>query len=462
MSSLSRVGRTAAAVMTVAALAGCAAMLDPRGTQQAIGEMSNHDAADRAMSALTRGDYTAAERSALTALQYNPRNSVGLLVAGLAYQGMGRYELARQYFEVIITNQVPGTIMAPGDGGGVMPRSVVDLARANMAAIDKITGRNTPRSVSESGQPPGAPALGAPPFPVVNRPTPVSGRPAVTTGALEPLRPVSASVTAPGITDAETNVAGRFRILKRLFDEGLITQDEYGRRRAANLGALLPFTEAPPAQGLERPIPADEAVSRRLREIGETLETRATTPAQHAAERAVILDALLPEKPRKAEAAPLPPRDLIEAGQAVGRLERMRAAGLVGPDEAGREKDAIERALDTVLGGQRVAGTATGLKPGIPGQATAMSAANGKANGGGWGVRLGSAKTEQAAKAGWERVKAKFPEDLKALDARIRKVQGEKGVGWHILAGPVADKEAARKLCKTLKLHRQACDPASL
>jgi len=61
-------------------------------------------------------------------------------VAGTAYQGMGRYDLARQYYEVIITTQTPGSIMAPGDGGVVMPRSIIDVARANMALIDKITG----------------------------------------------------------------------------------------------------------------------------------------------------------------------------------------------------------------------------------------------------------------------------------------------------------------------------------
>lgn len=457
MSSLSRLARTAAAVMTAASLAGCGAVLDPQGTQQTFGAVANQDAADRAMSALSRGDYTGAERAAMTALQYNPRDPVALLVAGLAYQGMGRYDLARQYYEVILTNQLPGSILAPGEGGGVTPRSVVDLARANMAVVDKITGRGVPRSAAESGQAPGAPSVGAPPFPVVNRPV---GRPSV--GA-SPLEPVTASVLAPSATDAETNVAGRFRILKRLLDEGLVTQDEYARRRAANAGALLPFTQSPPAQGLERPIPGDEAVVRRLREIGQTLETRATTPAQHAAERATILDALLPERPRKAEAAPLPPKDMIEAGQAVGRVERLRAAGLVSGDEARREKDAIERALDTTLGSQRVAGTATGLKAAQPGQNTAQAAAAGKPAAGGWGVRLASGKSEEAARATWEKIRAKYPEELKGLELQVKKTeQGEKGVRWQVLAGPVADKDAARKLCKTLKLHRQACDPASL
>lgn len=463
MGSVSRLGRTATAIMAAAALAGCAMTLDPQGSQHTVGSLFNQDAPDRAMSALTRGDYSAAERHALSALRYNPRDPVALLVAGLAYQGMGRYDLARQYYEVIITNQLPGTITTPGDGGVAMPRSVVDVARANTALVDKITGRQVARSAAESGSLPQASLVNAPPFPVVDRgPAPLPGRPAVAAGPLEPLSPVSASVTAPALTEAESNVAGRFRILKRLLDENLITPEEYGRRRTANQGALLPFTAPPAAAGLERPIPGDEAVVRRLRDIGVTLETRATTPAQHAAERATILDALLPEKPRKLEAPPLPPRDLIEAGQAVGRLERMRLAGLVAADEAKRERDAIERALDTQLAGQRVTGTATGLRPGAPGATSAMAAANGtKATG--WGVRLATLKTEAGARSQWDRIKAKFPEELKGLEATFKKVaSGEKGGRWQVIAGPVADKDAARKLCKTMKLHRQACDPATL
>jgi hypothetical protein len=463
MNRLSRLGRTATAVMAALALAGCAAALDPNGTRQTVRGMFNQDASDRAMSALTRADYSAAERHALTALRYNARDPVALLVAGMAYQGTGRYDLARQYYEVIITNQLPGTITAPGDGGVAMPRSVVEVARANTAVIDKITGRQVARNAAQSGSMPGPSLIGAPPFPVVDRgPAAMPGRPTVAASPLEPMNGVSASVTAPVASEAETNVAGRFRILKRLLDEGLLTQEEFSRRRAANQGALLPFSVSPPSVGLERPIPGDEAVVRRLREIGQTLETRATSPAQHAAERSTILDALLPDKPRKLEAPPLAPKDMIEAGQAVGRLERLRAAGLVGADEAKRERDAIERALDNQLGTQRVAGTATGLKAGAPGGTSALAAANGKVAGA-WGVRLASLKTEDAARTSWNSIKAKFPEDLKAFDASFKKVtQGEKGQRWQVIAGPVADKAAAQKLCKTLKLHRQACDPATM
>ncbi|MBC7951716.1 MAG: SPOR domain-containing protein [Rhodospirillaceae bacterium] len=437
--------------MTVATLAGCAAVLDPQGTQDTLGGYVNQGASDRALAALSRGDNAAAERHALTALKYSSKDPVALMVAGLAYQGMARYELARQYYEVIITNQIPGTIMMPGDGGVAMPRSIVDVARANVGVIDKITGRSVPRSIQESGRLPGASTVGAPPF-LYGDSLAGPSRPMVNASQMEPV----GYAPAGRVSDAETNVAGRFRILKRLLEEGLITPEEFNRRRTANAGALLPFTSPSGSVGLDRPIPGDEAVVARLRDLGITLETRAITPAQHAAERGTILDALLPAQPRKLDNPPMPPRDMIEAGQAVGRVERMRGVGLVSDAEAKKEKDAIERSLDGQLAGLRVNGTATGLRAGAPGSAGPMAAPTAKATG--WGVALTSVKSEEAARKAWEGIKAKFPEQLGGMDAQFKHV----GARYKVIAGPVASKDAAKKLCKTLKLHRQACDAASL
>jgi len=466
MSTLSRLGRTTAAVAMLAALAACGPLADPQGAGTAAGGLANAGAADRAMSALTRGDYVTAERQAMVALHYNPKDPTGLVVAGMAYQGMGRYDLARQYYEVIITTQTPGAIMAPGDGGVVMPRSIIDVARANMALIDKITGRHIPRSAMESGRPPGASAVGAPPLPVmdhVQAQYPGASRPVVGTTAPDPLTPAGATAQAGTpirVSEAESNVAGRFRILKRLLDEGLITQDEFTRRRNANIGALVPYTMPPASQGLERPLPGDEALVTRLRDLSATLETRAITPAQHAAERAVILEALLPEKPKRLENPPLPPRDMLEAAQAVGRLERLRTAGLISPDEAQKERQAIEQGYTAQMASLPVAGTATGTR-------TAPAAANGtgtgQSTGKGWGVALASAASEDEAKAAWERIKGKFPDDLGKLNATMKKVeQAGKNPRWRVIAGPLSGKPAATKLCKTLKLHRQSCDPASM
>ncbi len=454
MSTLSRFGHCVAAALTVASLAGCAAVLDPRGTQDMVGEAVNQDASDRAMASLARGDYAAAERHALTALKYNPKDPIALMVAGLSYQGTGRYDLARQYYEVIISNRLPGSIVVPADGGLVMPRSVVDVARANMAAIDKIAGRSIPRSIQESGRPPVNSAVGAPPFPSIEPVAPMN-RPQVAAGQMEP---VSAYSPVGQISDAEFNVAGRFRILKRLLDDGLITPDEYSRRRAANAGALLPFTLPAASVGLDRPVPGDQAVVSRLQALATALEAREITPVDQAAERITILDALLPAQPRKLDNPPLPPKDMIEASQAVGRVERLRLAGLITDAEARKEREGIERSLDSQLAGQRVSGTATGLRPGTPGSAGPSAPAVAKVTG--WGVQLATAKTEDGARKAWDGIKAKFPEQLGGLEAQYRK--DAKSGRTKVIAGPLDGKDAARKLCKTLKLHRQGCDPAQL
>lgn len=458
MSTLTRLRHSAALALALTALSACQAMQDPNGTQRMIDGVVQADAADRAMSALTRGDYPAAERLAMTALRNNPRDAIALIVAGLSYQSMGRNDLAQQYYEVIITNNTPGSIMTPGDSGVMMPRPIIDIARANLAALDKLSGRYVPHSIAQSGasRPLGA---GMPPLPLggtVDIPG-GPGRPGATSGAMEP----AGGPSPAQVTQAEANVVARFRTLKRLLDEGLITPDEYRARRAANVGALLPYSASPPSVGLERPVPGEAAVVARLRALAQTLETRAITPSQQAAERGMILEALLPEKPRQLEVPARPPRDLLEAGQAVGRVERILGTGLIGADEAAKEKAAINQRLNTVLAAQRVDGSVTGLRQApLPAPVAAPAAATPAAATGKWGVSLASAASDADARAAWTKIKAKFPSELGHYDATVKPVDGAKR--YRVMVGPLADKAAATKLCKTLKLHRQACDPAKM
>ena len=385
-------------------------------------------AADRALSALSRGDTANAENFALSALRKNPKDPYALLVAGMTYQATARYDLARKYYEVILTNPTTAMMTVSGENGTVQRTPVMDIARANTAVIDKITGRSEPRSIFNSGRAPGQEAA------------------------------------PPPVSDAETNVAGRFRILKRLLDEGLITPDEFSARRAANVGALLPLSAPVPAPSLERPIPHDNQIVDRLRALKAAVEAREMAPADQGAERAVILDGLLPAQPRARAMPPLPPKDMLDAAQAVGRLERLRAAGLITADEAGKERAALDHALQAQLAGRPVDGTATGLRYGrIPAAApqSPVSAQPLPAAGSAWGVSLALSKSESGAKVAWEKIKAKFPMELgdKQFVAHRIELRG-KGVRWRVIAGPLDGKEAARKLCVALKLHRQSCDPA--
>jgi Short C-terminal domain/SPOR domain len=429
MSNGFRAGRTILALTALAAVAACSMVSDPKASQREVAALIPSDyTADRAMTALSRGDTGTAETYALGALRRNPKDPYALLVAGLAHQATNRYDQARQYYDVIISNQLPGSVMLPSDNGTLQPRPVVEVARANRDLVDKITGRGRPGSIFDAGRGAGGPVS----------------------------------------TDAETNVAGRFRILKRLLDDGLLTPEEYTRRRTTNLGALLPFSAPPPAQGLERPVPPDGQITDRLRALATAVENREMQPREQGEERTMILDALMPGQPRAIALPPLPPKDLLEQGQAVGRLERMRTAGLITSEEAARDRQALERAFETQQAGMPVEGSSTGLRyGGLPnknnGKGGVSASSLGAKAATGWGVSLMLAKTEAAATTGLEQVKAKFPEELGNVPLSVKRAEIRgKGTRWRVVGGPLDGKQGATRLCKTLKLHRQACDAISL
>lgn len=453
------VSRVLLAVSLVAGLAGCGALTDTRGFTDAVmkSPLLDDDSSEKAMAALTRGDYPTAERVAIAALRRNPRDPYALYVAGMVYQATGRYDLARQYYEVILANRPQVMITIPSQGGPQV-RSLIDVAQANLLVVDKLLGRTVAGSALRSGR--GSDAAPQQFEPLAPQ---QAGRGMVAAQPLDDpgMAPSPAMAGGQGATQAEANVTSRFRTLRRLLDEGLITPDEHARRRNTNAGALLPYSsKLPPAQGLERPAPSEQQVVDRLRALAAALETRALSPAEHAAERTAILDALLPAEPRRVEMPVLPPKDVMEAATAVGRVERLRAANLVSADEAKREKAAVEAVLDSQLAKQPVSGTATGLRQAANGNGAKAPAA---ASGGGTpGIRLGTAKTEEAARDTWEKAKAKFPEELGSLGATFPKVeQGERGTRWRIVAGPLKSRADAQKLCKVLKLYRQACEATS-
>lgn len=446
---MGRISRIVLAVIAMGGFVACGPLNDPRGPIQSFdgAQVFSDGSSDKAMNLLARGDYPNAERYAVAALRKNPKDPYALYVAGMVYQATGRYDLARQYYEVILANRPQVTITVLADGTPQV-RTLVDVAQANMLVIDKITGRMAPRTATQSGRLPDlSQQVLEPVSPFASGRGPVSAQPL--DGAMAPA----------GGSQAEGNVINRFRILRRLLDEGLVTPDEYSKRRGTNIGALTPFSASvPPAQGLERPGPTDVQVVDRLKALATSLETRAISPGEHSTERLAILDALLPAEPRRVDLPVLPPKDVMEAATAVGRVERMRASGLVSAEEAKKERAAVERVLDAQLAKIPVSGTASGFRQG----AAPANGNGGKTGGNTPGVTLATAKSEEAAQAAWNKIKAKFPEELGPMNASMKMVNlGEKGTRWRVIAGPLKSQDDARKLCKVLKLHRQSCDPTS-
>jgi tetratricopeptide (TPR) repeat protein len=411
-------------------LSGC--IFSPRqGSDDFENALDTEHSSDRAMSALARGDISTAQTLAQAALKRDPKDPYALLVAGQAYQAAGRYDLARQYFQVIVSNKPVARMNVPDDKGLLQLRPVVEIAQANLIKIDQIAGRNEASSVAQSGRAPGA------------------------------------VLPAYKMMDPETSIATRFKILRRLLDEELITPDEYSQRRMNNLGALLPMTANAPSQGLDRPVADESQIMDRLRMLKASIEAREMLPREAAGERAVILDGLLPATPRAKAIPPLPPKDVLEVADAVRRLEKLRTSDLISPDEALKEKAALDQVLEKQLTVKAASANTSGLKYGIPPvpQMTAPPAPEKKmgeaAKQTNWGVVLGIAPDEEEAKTLAAQIKSKFPEELgsKVLTVRSATIKGAQK--WQIVTASEG-KDGARRLCKTMRLHRQACEPTAL
>ena len=143
-------------------------------------------------------------------------------------------------------------------------------------------------------------------------------------------------------TGSDANVVSRFATIRALRDQSLLTKQEFYLRRNTNIGALLPLTSPPPSAGLERPVPSTEQITGRLRAIGRALEMRAMSITQHAAERNMILDALMPSAPVVVANPKAPPQGIMEAADSVRRLEQLRDTGFISSKEYSKERQAIE------------------------------------------------------------------------------------------------------------------------
>ncbi len=272
------------------------------------------------------------------------------------------------------------------------------------------------------------------------------------------------------LTGAEKNTIQRFETLKRLEDEALITHDEYVKRRGANAGGLLPYTHSPAAEGLGRPVPSADAIVARLAALRRSFELRAITPQQHALERSMILNALLPENPTDRTDPKPPPKDMIEGAAEAGHLERLREKNLITAEELQTEKDAIEYAVtngllpsqDTARSAKR-ASTGAAARPASgaasaaakPAAAT-VSPLNREITGP--VLHIASYRSEASAMKGWEEVIGKNKALLPNVQPIVRRVDlGEQGTFYRLMAGSYASMAEAESACVKLKEAGQFC-----
>lgn len=427
-------------------LGACGMMYDPDSALPGFtGAASGNGAAnptDAALAALAKGDYASAEASVSAALRRNPRDPYALLAAGLLYQNTGRPNLARQAYQELMSGRVTAVTTFP-PGQRLVPRSLSELANINNGYLagqpaDALLGQAVP-PVPMGGR---ADALGV--TQTFQSPPPMGQTPMA--------QPAAQQGSDPVLTAAQ-----RFIALRDLAENSLITEEEYRTRRQTNIGAILPYTQQPPAAGMDRPSPPSQQIIDRLRELGRSLERGAISPAEQNAERQMILDGLLPAQPRNKANPPLPPKDFMAAAQALGRLERLKTAGLLTAEEYAKEREFLDRiAQPPAPPVQRQALATPEKKSGAAPQGESALPANIK---GKPAIHLASYKSREQAEKDIAMFKKKFP-DLGKLGMLATKVDlGAKGVYWRLKAGPVASAKAASQLCAKLKASRQFCEP---
>lgn len=443
--------RIVAAIFALGGLSACGAIQDSQifkpqfwDLNNSTGQIPQNDEAELGLAELAKGDNVLAQTHFDKALKAYPNDVHALYGSAVNYQNMGQEARARQYYEQILAlNPAPqDEILIWADK---QTRPITDIAQVNMQLLQ--SGAMAPL--------PGAPMMQAGD---VQQPGVQQGMaPPQSQMYVQPQTqaPVSVQAAVPMFKDADLNIVARFKAVRSLLDEGLLTQEEFVQRRQANLGALLPMTAQAPATGIDRPVPAVDQISSRLRAISRALEMRALSPAQYTSERSMILDALMPANPTSVTNPAPPPKGLMEAADGVRRLELLKEADLITSDEYAKERAAIEGSMNPAALSS-AGGASQSKSAGGNGTTQNMSGFQPA-------VHLASYRQQGAAEKGWAELSKRF-NPLAGLQPNIERVDlgATKGVFYRLKAGPLPSNGAAVELCGKLKAARQYCEPTTI
>lgn len=366
---------------------------------------------NQALAGMALDDYFFAEKSINTALERDPRNPTILLIAGGVYQRTGQLQKALDAYRAAAT--LPGSAVISGDMWGM--KGVYQVQAVAQHALMELNG----------------------------------GKPAV----------VSTMADNPAVMRGVTyNQADRFKILKALRDENLITPREYAEREHVKLPASL-----------KDPVPRQEDVSDRLRQLSAAYASRNLPAEQYAAEREEILDRLVPrgamtrgtvETATQKAAAQEKAAETAKAEKAAE--EEKKAAEEAQTEKAAEAAKPVEASGDGAVPNP-VAVVKSGREPlkivpyeGDEAQnaenhpEAVLPAAN-------VAVHLASFRTRDAAMRGWQMLSKKFPE-LAKMEPQISTLTlPDKGTFFRLNAGPLQSVDEAKALCG--KLTDQFCEP---
>lgn len=421
--------------------------------------------AELGLAEMAKGDNFRAQGYFERAINANPTDVHALYGMALVHQNAGQTDQARRLYERILAiHPVPSEEILIWADKKVHP--IIDIAEMNLQLLNSggmvgttQPGMAQPMGISEPQAIP-APSLQTNMVQSQSQLQPQRQYTTQNSSLQAPQIQQPQMTAAPLFKVVDLNIVARFKTLRSLLDQGLLTQDEFLIRRKVNVGALLPLTSAPAAVGLDRPVPPLVQISGRLRAIGRALEMRALSPAQHTSERTMIIDALMPQNPASIANPAPPPKGLMEAADAVRRLEMLQNADLITQAEYAAERAAIETSM-------KPAGSASLAAPrNAPMQGVGMTTLSAPKAISGFqpAVHLSSYRQEKAALKGWSQLQKRYGSLLGNLETSVERVNlGDgKGVFYRLKAGPLPSNNAAKDLCRKLKSKRQYCDPTTI
>ena len=446
-------------VLVAAGLGACGLFQDNlfRDSFWSASPLRDNDLAELGIAELAKGNYVTAEGHFQQALKRNGKDIHALLGAGILYQNTGQLTKAREMYEAVLALR-PDESKQFVVWSNISTRPASQIASVNLSLLDSgnVTSAMSSAAAGGGSRQPGVLAPPAPPMPRVSA---ASSSSVMLGRSPAPAAPSAARAAAPAIgkfVGADANVISRFATIRALRDQGLVTQQEFNARRRANIGALTPQTAPPPSAGLDRPVPTTEQITGRLRAIGRALEMRAISVTQHAAERNMILDALMPSAPVVVANPMAPPRGLMEAADAVRRLEQLRDTGYLSSDEYAKERQAIEKAVQPKQPPPAPVAMASKEARSKPREMM-------KSGGPSPGIHLASFRSRKQAKWGWKQIKRTHKAILDGLEHQVVRVNlGNKGTYYRLKAGPLKDAAAAKAMCHKLKRRRQFCEPTMI
>lgn len=300
---------------------------------------------EEAILSLSLGDFDKAVNYSNEALKVDPNDAYALMVAGIAYDNLGYPNRSRRYYEDVMALPAGSQAAMFGQFKKTQPQELRAIAAQRLNFMEQ-KERPFAKVDAETGAAVFTQNNGDASVVKVRAGTKLSPKEAE--AFVIEKRSVKGGLDM--LDEGDRNVVQRFLTFIRLRDEKLVTQEEWQIRRSVNLGGLMPYSLQPAGQGLDLPAPEADEIIHRLDALRAALEIRAITPQEHAVEREIILEALLPSKPRALMSPKASPEGVMDGAKMLRRIETLQRMGLITPAEAAAEKKATENLIYARLG----------------------------------------------------------------------------------------------------------------